>query len=474
MTIVTSIFMFGFLPVFLLVYYLSGQKIKKYVLLLGSICFYAFTLQKAVIWILLLCVLVYLMSLLYSVFKKKHQLFSDIICMVTIAFLVVLLFFTHSLADVLQKIYDMAGIYFNRQIITDSFPIGFSFLCFSMISYMTDLYRGEILAEKNLFSLCTYFLMFPKMLMGPLEKYPDFKSQMLQPAVSFQHTGEGMTRFILGFCKKVIIADNLALLVGQVMWVTDFSKLSVTSLWLISICYSLELFIDISAYYDCALGLAQMLGFRLREGFDYPYCADNMKHFWSRWNMTLVQWFKEYIYRPLAAGSTRKIQSLTAFLMTVFLFIIWHGCKVNFFICGGIFLGFLLIERYLVQIEKQKKSVQLLWRIFMLVVINICWVFVYFPDMGQAVSFCMGMFGLTNNSLFSADIFRDVREYGIYILGAIFVVTPACVKLKEWIQEHDRYGVLAIISPIILLALFIWAMSFVMVNGYQEFLFQKF
>lgn len=473
MTLSTIIFAFGFLPIFLLIYYICKDKIRDYVLLAGSVYFYYVTETFRVRYILLLCISVYVLTWVMNMVKQRHRILHKILAFSGIAGTVLLLFYYRYLNFSLGLVGAVLDLPVQQKSI-EGVPLGLSFMTFSIISYIADCYNGKVLFQKNPVKLVNYILMFPKVIMGPIERYADLAGDIEHPEVTFDNAGMGIKRFMIGFCKKVIIADNLAVMVNQIQTGDSFTNVPVMVLWLGSIGFSLQLYFDFAGYSEMAIGIAQMLGYKFKENFNYPYCANSITDFWRRWHISLSYWFRDYVYIPLG-GSRRSLFRNVLNLFIVWLLTgLWHGASFAFILWGLVYFIFLLIERYVIRPDQRRGVIRLIWRIVTLLVINFDWVIFHIPSWRAGIGYCKAMVGLGGN-LFINDLFyRYIREYSLYLILGVVLSTPFISKAAGKIEAHDKYGITAIIYPVAVCAVFIWALSFSMLGVHNPFIYQQF
>ena len=463
-------FIFGALPIFLILYFLSKPKFRIYEILAFSMWFYYVNDSGRLKYMVTLIISNYVVSLLIS--NRKSIIRK---CAFTIGILgnLVVLFIYKYLAFSISIINQVGHWHLNTK--ERGMMVGLSFFTFSLISYLTDVYRNEIKVPKNPIKFADYVLMFPKILMGPIVRYSDISTTMNDLSLQPDDIGTGSKRFMEGFFKKVIIADNLAILVSQVNASTDYSTITVASLWIGSIAYSLQLFFDFSGYSDMAIGLGRMLGFRFKENFNYPYSCNNFTDFWRRWHISLSEWFRDYIYIPLG-GSRKSIPRNIVNLLVVWLLTgIWHGAGYAFIVWGIVYFLMLLIERYIIKPKRLNKAAGFVWRIVTLLVVNFNWVLFSHEGLKNGLKYCLGMTGFYyRNPIVSAEDIRYFREFGLYLVIGIIFSFPLVNLLSRKITNKYLIRVAAVAVPICYGIIFIWALSFSMLGFHNPFMYQKF
>ena len=317
------LFIFRFLPVFLAVYRLTPARFRNQVLFAGSLVFYAWGEP------------VYLMLMLFSAFfdygnglmleyAEQHRKTGLAGVVLTGSILVNLS---------LLAIFKYSGVL--------PLPVGISFYTFQTMSYTIDVYRGEVPAQRNLWAFGAYVSMFPQLIAGPVVKYRDVEAELAARTMDVWGGYEGIGRFCTGLGKKVLLANQIGLLWEAVQKIPP-EQMSMLTAWLGSGAFALQLYFDFSGYSDMAIGLARMLGFHLKENFDYPYTSGSITEFWRRWHISLGQWFREYVYIPLGGNRKGFLVQMRNLLIVWALTGIWHGRGWNFLI-WGLYFGVLLI-----------------------------------------------------------------------------------------------------------------------------------
>lgn len=317
------LFIFRFLPVFLAVYRLTPARFRNQVLFAGSLVFYAWGEP------------VYLMLMLFSAFfdygnglmleyAEQHRKTGLAGVVLTGSILVNLS---------LLAVFKYSGVL--------PLPVGISFYTFQTMSYTIDVYRGEVPAQRNLWAFGAYVSMFPQLIAGPVVKYRDVEAELAARTMDVRGGYEGIGRFCTGLGKKVLLANQIGLLWEAVQKIPP-EQMSMLTAWLGSGAFALQLYFDFSGYSDMAIGLARMLGFHLKENFDYPYTSGSITEFWRRWHISLGQWFREYVYIPLGGNRKGFLVQMRNLLIVWALTGIWHGRGWNFLI-WGLYFGVLLI-----------------------------------------------------------------------------------------------------------------------------------
>jgi alginate O-acetyltransferase complex protein AlgI len=266
-------------------------------------------------------------------------------------------------------------------------PLGISFYTFHSLSYVIDIYRGQVEAQKNYFSIVLYISFFPQLIAGPIIKYHDIAPQLQNRTVNPTKAAQGFRRFCVGLAKKVLIANTVALGVDA-LFAAPGSGVNAAVAWIAALAYMLQIYYDFSGYSDMAIGMARMFGFEFKENFNYPYKSTSIKEFWRRWHISLSTWFKEYLYIPLGGNRKGKARTSLNKIIVFFCTGLWHGASWTF-VVWGLFHGlFMLIEDYL----PIRKLPRVLGHIYALLVVCVGFVLFRAADFGQAALFISQMF----------------------------------------------------------------------------------
>lgn len=425
----SPIFLWVFLPITLFAYFIVGNRLKNYVLLLANIIFYAWGEPKFVFFIFISIIANYFIGLWVEKEneqkKRKNALIAGIIF--NLSFLLFFKYFNFIIqnVNVLNDIFGIANVRFPKIFL----PLGISFYTFQAMSYIIDIYRSEIKAQKNIFILAMYKTLFPQLIAGPIIRYKDIENQMENRKTDYGRISYGIQRFITGLGKKVLIANTVAALCDEI-FLMNAGDLSLGLTWLGVLCYTLQIYYDFSGYSDMAIGLGSIFGFTFLENFNYPYISKSIKEFWRRWHISLSSWFRDYLYIPLGGNRVSRLRSLNNLLIVFFLCGLWHGASWNF-VAWGVFHGFFLV------LERTGfgKLIDKLWNpfkhIYTLLMVMIGWVLFRTETLGVAVHYIKTMvgFGKLTSAQYPVIDFLDKGTVLAIIIG-IVLATPIAVKIK--------------------------------------------
>lgn len=310
-------------------------------------------------------------------------------------------------------------------------PIGISFYTFQAMSYVIDVYRGEVAAQRNYFNVLLYIAFFPQLIAGPIVKYHDIEKQLVSRHASIIDKANGLMRFCVGLGKKVLLANTFAL-VADACFAADSSELSVLVAWTGAIFYMLQIYFDFSGYSDMAIGMARMFGFHFQENFNYPYISRSIKEFWRRWHISLSTWFRDYLYIPLGGSRQGKLRTVINKWIVFVLCGFWHGAGLTF-ILWGVMHGFFLMLEELFPIKRLPKAIGLVYTLLV-----VCCLFVIFraDTISQAGLFLSSMFtGLSINFQSYALFMQQMTISNLIFLVAGII---GCTPLPKNIVNYAR------------------------------------
>ena len=333
-------FLFYFLPIMLALYYILPKICRNFILLIASLIFYAYGEPTYVLIMILSITFSYIYGLLIDKFRKKSKIFLALAVVTSIGLLI---YFKYT-----NFIIENINLWLSNKVdfINVVLPIGISFYTFQMLTYIIDLYKGNVKVQKNIFRLGLYITLFPQLIAGPIVRYQTIEEQLENREHSFEKFATGVRRFIFGLGKKVLIANLLGELVQVFLLSNDKSVLFY---WIYAISVTLQIYFDFSGYSDMAIGLGKMFGFDFLENFNYPYIAKSITEFWRRWHISLSSFFRDYIYIPLGGNRTSKAKWIRNILIVWTLTGVWHGAAWNFIIWGLYFGLILILEKVLIR-----------------------------------------------------------------------------------------------------------------------------
>ena len=449
-------FIFGFLPVSLLLYFAMPWKLKNTMLLLCSLVFFAWGNPVYLFLLLLLVVFHYLSGReLELLLTQRNEKRARLVLVSAVAFdLLLLCFFKYVAGYVSSKALPM--------------PIGVSYFTFSLLSFLFDVYRGNAAAPHNIIDFGLYTAFFPKLVSGPIVRYCEMEAQLKRRRVTWEQFGRGSRKFLVGLSKKVLLANTLGNTFNSLS-ALPAGELSASGAWLCALSYSLMLYFDFGGYSDMAIGLAEIFGFHFEENFNYPYLSGTVAEFWRRWHISLGTWFKEYVYIPL--GGSRQGTPRTALnLMVVWLLTgIWHGNGACYLL-WGIYYGLLLILEKIVLKQVLEKLPGALRHLLTLLCVVVGWVLFFSPDPVSAFTLLGRMFG-TGGFLDPVAQYYWGSAWRVLLVG-VLACLPVWAQLGRNLMESGRKW-----FPLSLVAygaLFLLCIAGMMTDTYSTFLYAQF
>jgi len=450
----STVFLFIFLPIVLFIYFVLSKKYRNFFILLASLFFYAWGEYVLVFLMMFSITLNYIIGLLISAsYQKERQYSSKVYLIIGVSlnlFMLTYYKYIHFIIENLSKL----GINIPIDVSNVLLPIGISFFTFQSISYLIDVYRKEVKAQKNLINLGMYISLFPQLIAGPIVRYTDISKEIEDRKITKEGFISGITRFIIGFSKKVIIANNVGLIADKVFGVPAL-ELSSSMAWLGIICYSLQIYYDFSGYSDMAIGLGRMFGFHFKENFEHPYISKSVQEFWRRWHISLSTWFKDYLYIPLGGNKKGFLRTYANLIIVFFITGLWHGASWNF-VVWGLFHGFFLIIERITPLKLPSKF-DLFKRIYLLLVVMVGWVLFRSEDLAYSMQFIQKMFSFSAGTNNIPYLYLNNFIFFIILVGIVFaspIRTFVSVKLKtfsktnEWLVffKYSFYLILLLIS----------------------------
>lgn len=462
------VFLYVFLPINIFFYFISKNNTYRNVILLSfSLFFYAWGEPFFISVLLFSGFINYLFALLVDKYrgsyKCKLSLFLAIfIDLGLLGYFKYYNFFVDNLNSVLNL-----NIGFNRF----GLPIGISFYTFQIISYVVDVYRQDVPAQKRFYKLFLYMSLYHQLIAGPIVRYKDVENEIDNRVITSSNMSYGINRFIIGLGKKVLIA-NTAGQTATIFLNSNFSELSVLGAWLGIILYTMQIYFDFSGYSDMAIGLGRIFGFTYKENFNYPYIAKNVKDFWRRWHISLSSFFRDYVYIPLGGNKHHSIRNLLiVWVLTGF----WHGASWNFIFWGLYYGVFLLLERTVLS-NIINKLPSFISHFYLMMVVTIGWVFFYFLDLTQALKFISILFGFSKNAFY--DIKFEVEFFNniIFLIIAALCCTPVFKIMGNKFTElyKTKNNNIYLLHTIFNIAILIISTIMLIGQTYNPFLYFRF
>lgn len=473
MELTNLLFIFSFLPFSVCIYYISNDKAKEYVLVALSLFFYAVgDLQYFIIFLCLISLTVIIGRFEYRVdvlWQKR------VILLVGILINLCVLGYYKYYDFVIENCNTVFGVSIStRNLIL---PLGISFYTFKSIAYLVDVYCGKISLEADIIHDYLYLSFFPQLQCGPLSRYSEMSAGIAQSETIKASIVNGIYRFVIGFCKKVLLADILAKIVNEVFTVS-VNEYTCGYAWLGAMCYALQIYYDFSGYSDMAIGLTEVFGYHCEENFDYPYMTESVGKFWRRWHISLSQWFRDYVYIPLGGSRTKSKVGIIRNLFVVWILTgLWHGADWKYLIWGLGYFVMILFEKLTGFPERLKsKFACAFYRLFSLIFIICQWVIFRAKDIQSGLGHIMHMFCAKGNALYNVRAVFLIKEYWAIIILAIVFCFPIVPFVEKRLLNRKGFSKNAIemAYALVICVLFICALSLRIAGQNNPFVYANF
>ncbi len=461
-------FLFVFMPVVMAIYFLAKKEIRNYVLLIASIIFYAWG-EPRYLAIMIITILVnYIGALCLDKYQNPRQRLGIVTAtiLVDLSFLFYFKYFNF--------VVDNINLVFQTHIdfVDVIMPIGISFYTFQAMSYLIDVYRKEIPAQRDVYKLALYIVLFPQLVAGPIVKYHDVCEQIDERKVEFKYVIIGLKRFIIGLAKKVLIANTLAEVVDKIFEQAP-ENLTTEIAWLGAVAYCLQLYYDFSGYSDMAIGLGLMFGFKFLENFNYPYISKSISEFWRRWHISLATWFRQYLYIPL--GGNRK-GTLRTYWNLFFIFLVtgvWHGAAWNY-ILWGVWNGIFIVFERFIGWSKDKADTKLVSigkHIYALIAIIFGMIIFRASTVAYGAEFIGKMLGINVGEHLPDFDYGMNNKFALMMAVGLICAMPVCKNMLYVAYERK---VLRTAINIWLFVLFFWSTISLAASTYNPFIYFRF
>lgn len=453
------IFLFCFLPIsVLLTKQIRNIKLQNILLVVFSLLFYA--------WSNPIYVVLLILSILWNYFTafeleaqedEKTKKILLIVSVVVNLFILGFYKYTGFLMDILH-------IQSNLKI---ALPVGLSFFTFSELSYIFDVYNGKSKPQKNIILFTLYVSFFGKISMGPIVSYHEMEDQLTNRTLSKAQYASGMVLFSKGLIKKVLLADQLSYVYSILQ-----NNTSTLGVWLLAICYMLQIYFDFSGYSDMAIGLSRFFGFDFKPNFDHPYTATSVQDFWRKWHISLSQWFRDYLYIPLGGNRVDKNTYIRNIFIVWFCTGLWHGANWTFILWGLYYGCLLLLEKFFLR-EKLEKLPKPISHIYTLLVVLIGWVFFMSPNITTAFTTLGKMIGIGATTFANNQAKFMLKSYFILFILAILLSTKVYDRIQIFV--YNQYKMKAVYTTwTIYIILIIVCIAFIVGGTYHSFLYFAF
>ena len=465
----SKIFLFYFLPITLLIYFLvrRNRRLGNLFLTVMSLGFYAWGEPRFVLVMMASIVANWIFGLLVDRFRGTGKAKAAVAVMVVfdlglLGVFKYLMFIMNSVNAVFRTRLPVPQI---------ALPIGISFFTFQAMSYVIDVYRGKGEVQRNLVNVSLYIAFFPQLIAGPIVRYQTIADEIMDRRENWKDFSEGCQRFLVGLCKKLILANQLGLLVDTARGL-QAADLSAATAWLGALAYLIQVYYDFSGYSDMAIGLGRMFGFHFQENFNYPFISKSVSEFWRRWHISMTTWFRDYLYIPLGGSRVKsKARLIFNIFMIWFCTGLWHGAAWVYVLWGLSFFAIGIVERF-TPLGKWIESRGILGVLYMMFMVVTVTVLIRSSSMAEAGAYYAAMFGVSGTGFTNAVTGALLREYGWFLLAAIVCSLP----IGQWLREklHVPDAPIRIVSALGLAACTVIAFSYVSVVDYNPFIYFNF
>ena len=454
-------FLYYFLPAVVLAYFLVPRGLKNAVLLLFSLVFYGWGEPKLLALMLFTITMFYFCGLMIERAASPKAKRAWLTVSVVISLTLLGLF---KYADFfIDSVNAVTGL--SIPLLRLALPVGISFYTFQSLSYTIDVYRGNVPAQKNPISFGAYVALFPQLIAGPIVRYVDVARELNERTHSWEDAMAGIRRFLVGLSKKVILADNFALLMKLFR---ESNEKSVLFFWMYAIAFTLNIYFDFSGYSDMAIGLGRVFGFRFIENFNYPYLSKSVTEFWRRWHMSLGSWFRDYVYIPMGGNRVSRGRWVFNILTVWMLTGLWHGASWNFVLWGLMFAVLLLIEKWVPELQKLPA---LMRHGYVLLAVVLSFVLFNAETLSQAAGDLAGMFGLAGVPLVTKPTLYYLRSYGPLFLMGFVGATPV---VRDTARRIGATKPGAVLEPAVLILLLLVCTGYLVDGSFSPFLYFRF
>lgn len=459
-------FIYYFLPILLLIYFLLPSKYRNIVLLIFSLIFYFYGEPKY-IWILILsCIMNYFFGLILekNIDKRCSKLYLVIFIIINLGLLCYFKYINFFITNI-NNIFNT-----NINLLNVVMPIGISFFTFQTLGYIIDVYKRRVDASHNFIDFATYVCLFPQLVAGPIVRYKDVNQELKTRKMSFELFSNGVSRFVIGLAKKVLIANVIGEMCSILL---DMSNVTVVSYFLVAIGFTIQIYFDFSGYSDMAIGLGKMFGFNFLENFNYPLIATSITDFWRRWHISLSSFFRDYIYIPLGGNRVNKIKFIRNILIVWLLTGFWHGAAWNFIIWGLFFGIFLLLEKFFY--KKYLDKHKFIGHIYTLFLVIISFVIFNADSFNYIVNFLKNLFGFGNIPFINKETIYYLKSYSVILIISFVAATPLMKNMINKLRLNNKLNIIIdVLEVIYYIIILIVVTAYLIDASFNPFLYFRF
>ena len=453
--------LYYFLPAVLILYFAAPRKLKNTILLLFSLVFYGWGEPKLLFLMVFTIALFYLCGL--AIGRAEQQRTKKIWMTVSVVISLGLLGLFKYADFFISSVNAVTGL--GIPLLHLALPVGISFYTFQCLSYTIDVYRGNVPPQKNPISFGAYVVLFPQLIAGPIVRYVDVARELDSRRTTWEDVSYGLRRFLVGLGKKIILADNFALLIKLFR---ESGEPSVLFYWMYAVAFTLNIYFDFSGYSDMAIGLGRIFGFHFLENFNYPYLSGSVTEVWRRWHMSLGSWFRDYVYIPMGGNRVNRRRWVCNILTVWMLTGAWHGAAWNFVLWGLLFAALLLMEKWVPALQKLPGFLR---HGYVLLAVVLSFVLFNAESMAQAGSDFRALFGFGGLPLVSAETLYYLRSFALLFLVGFVGATPVVKNIALKISSTKWGGILELL---LLAGLLLVCTAYLVDGSFSPFLYFRF
>lgn len=461
------VFLYLYLPITLIVYFITPARLRNIWLFIVNLIFYGWGEPVYIILMLISILLNYVVGIYVGKYREEKNRTARRILTVNIILNVALLVF-FKYFDFLIESLAVIPVFSELKPLGIALPIGISFYTFQAMSYPIDVYRGETKYQKSFLKFGTYVALFPQLIAGPIVRYTDIAESLEERNIDAARIAKGIRRFVIGLGKKVLLANNI----GQ-LWDVYHSispeQLTVTGAWLGAIAFTFQIYFDFSGYSDMAIGLGEMLGFTFLENFNYPYISKSITEFWRRWHISLSSWFKDYVYIPLGGNRKGWKRQIVNILIVWSITGLWHGASWNFLL-WGLYYGILLMIEKLFFYEKLKKAPAWLAHTYAMVLVVVGWMIFAIEDIHELIAYLGIMLGMGGADFISSQVMYYLKNYFFVLIVLVLASLPVGKNIYKKIKEPVKI----VFEPLAIALALIVCTAYLVDSTYNPFLYFRF
>ena len=435
----SMLFVFLFLTLNLLSQiYLQDTKKKNIAMLVFSLIFYSWSGPRYLILLVGMTFICWMGALLISStpvgkIQKRYMILTVTLCLVILGIFKYTGFFLSNF----QSIFGVPKVI--PQIVL---PIGISFYTFQLISYVVDVYRGEVKPQRKYWMLLLYASLFHQCIAGPIVRYQHVAEDIRRRKVSLDEISAGISRFTVGLAKKAVLANGCAAVADSLLSsnAAELAAMPALGIFLGGVAFTLQIYLDFSAYSDMAIGMGLMCGFHYRENFNYPYISDTIREFWRRWHISLSSFFRDYVYIPLGGNRCSRNRQILNLFIVWGLTGLWHGASWNFVLWGLYFGVLLCLERFVLE-DKLPRIPRVLRHVIVMLLVILSWLIFKFTDLSLLGTALKGLFGLNGNGFTGVNVALAFKNNVYFLIFCVIAVTPLGKTLRLMLKNLSRGSV---------------------------------